>query len=379
LHPAGQRLLWISFLIVLLIFVDPVFSSIVGKELGFHTESFTITLYRDGLAHISHIIRVDDITPEVSLFLLSESVDNVLVLDENETLLDYEIDGSNITIFTLGAERVALEYDTWSLTSMNAGVWTLSFQNRYNATIKLPEYAEVIFINDTPSSIDAEGNRILLHLPPGIWEISYILSIIPSINFEISNLKISPEEAESGENVTISVSIMNIGGEKGSFDVILKVNGSVEDVRSITLDAGESINVGCRGAREKTGIYIVEVDGLKGKFRVKERLPIVFSLNYILFISAVITLVAVAVFVLAQRRRKPNVEKILEKNPHLREEEKDVLLFLAENDGRAFESEIRQRFPEIPRTTLWRLIRRLEKEEIVKIRRIGRENLVELR
>lgn len=379
MHPTKQSLLWIFTLIILIVSAIPSFSIVIGQESSFYTESFTITLYRDGLAHISHIIRVNDIVPEVSLPLLSESVNNILVLDENETLLEYEIDGSNITIFTLGAEKVTLEYETWLLTSMKAGVWTLSFQNPYNATVKLPEYAEVVFISDAPLSIDTEGNRIVLHLSPGVWEISYILPIAPSANFKISHLKVSPEEAEPGEDVTISVLVTNIGDEKGFYDVTLKVNGSVEDVKSITLDAGKSINIKFRVSKKETGTYIVEVDGLKSEFRVKESQPTATSLKYVILTSVIVALVAVAVFALARRRRKPSIEKILKKNPHLREEERDVLAFLAKNSGRAFESEIRQRFPEIPRTTLWRLIRRLEKEEIVRIRRIGRENLVELR
>jgi len=378
LHPTRQRLLWIFTLIILIVSAIPSFSIVIGKESSFYTESFTITLYRDGLAHISHIIRVNDIVPEVSLPLLSESVNNILVLDENETLLEYEIDGSNITIFTLGAEKVTLEYETWLLTSMKAGVWTLSFQNPYNATVKLPEYAEVVFISDAPLSIDTEGNRIMLHLSPGVWEISYILPFAPSANFKVSHLKISPEEAEPGEDVTISVLVTNIGDEKGFYDVILKVNGSVEDVKSITLDAGKSINIKFRVSKKETGTYIVEVDGLKKEFRIKER-QFVVTLNHMILISVIVASVVVAAFASTWRRRKPSIKKILKKNPHLRKEERNVLVFLAENNGRAFESEIRQRFPEIPRTTLWRLIRRLEKEEIVKIRRIGRENLVELR
>ncbi|MEX2690787.1 MAG: hypothetical protein Q6351_010795, partial [Candidatus Njordarchaeum guaymaensis] len=85
MHPTRQSLLWIFTLIILIVSAIPSFSIVIGKESSFYTESFTITLYRDGLAHISHIIRVNDIVPEVSLPLLSESVNNILVLDENET------------------------------------------------------------------------------------------------------------------------------------------------------------------------------------------------------------------------------------------------------------------------------------------------------
>jgi len=43
------------------------------------------------------------------------------------------------------------------------------------------------------------------------------------------------------------------------------------------------------------------------------------------------------------------------------------------------EAEIRERFPGLPRTTAWRLIRRLEKMEIVIVKKIGLQNQIELK
>ena len=61
------------------------------------------------------------------------------------------------------------------------------------------------------------------------------------------------------------------------------------------------------------------------------------------------------------------------------QEERDVIRFLTENDGKAFESQIREKFPDIPRTSLWRLVKRLEKLDIILIKKIGLENRVELK
>jgi len=79
------------------------------------------------------------------------------------------------------------------------------------------------------------------------------------------------------------------------------------------------------------------------------------------------------------RRRGYNIEKIFKMHPRLNKEEKDVIQFLAENEGKAFESQIRERFTDIPRTSLWRLVKRLEKLEILKVKKIGLENQVELK
>lgn len=58
--------------------------------------------------------------------------------------------------------------------------------------------------------------------------------------------------------------------------------------------------------------------------------------------------------------------------------EEEVVSFLRRRGGRALEAELREAFPHIPKTTMWRLLRRLEKEGRVRIRKVGLQNLVEL-
>jgi hypothetical protein len=72
------------------------------------------------------------------------------------------------------------------------------------------------------------------------------------------------------------------------------------------------------------------------------------------------------------------VTKIMEEKPHLRPEDQEVLMYLAEKEGAAFESEIRAKF-QLPKTTIWRLVKRLEREELVEIRKAGGQNLIKLR
>jgi uncharacterized membrane protein len=72
------------------------------------------------------------------------------------------------------------------------------------------------------------------------------------------------------------------------------------------------------------------------------------------------------------------VGKILEERQHLRPEDRQVLKFLVEKEGAAFESEIRTKF-QLPKTTIWRLVKRLEREELVEIRKAGGQNLIKLR
>jgi uncharacterized membrane protein len=73
-----------------------------------------------------------------------------------------------------------------------------------------------------------------------------------------------------------------------------------------------------------------------------------------------------------------DVEKIFEKHETLRLDEREVIKFLVENNGEVFATEIRDRF-DMPRSTTWRLIRRLKNLEIVEEKKIGNQSLVRIR
>jgi uncharacterized membrane protein len=270
-------------------------TTVVAQSL-FEVESIDLTVYRDGLVHITQTLIVDELAPEVTLPLLSASIENLIVLDESQLAVDYEINGGNLTVFTLGAERVLVEYDTVSLTRKEAEVWTLIADNPYNLTVFLPQNATVIYLNSMPTAIDTSGAGIRLSLYLGQWEISYVLPLLP----------------EDG-----------------------------------TEDNGAPLTA--------------------------------FPIEYLIAAIVAVTAVILSALLIVRRRRGTNVAKTMKAYPQLKKEDKEVLEFLAERGGKAFEAEIRERFPDMPRTSLWRLVRRLERLEIVEVKRIGLENQVQLR
>jgi uncharacterized membrane protein len=79
-----------------------------------------------------------------------------------------------------------------------------------------------------------------------------------------------------------------------------------------------------------------------------------------------------------QTTKEVDVDKLFEKEKHLRPEEKQVIQFLAEKNGTAFEAELYEKL-NLPRTTTWRLLKRLEKMAIVDIQKSRRQNIVSIR
>ena len=91
--------------------------------------------------------------------------------------------------------------------------------------------------------------------------------------FKVSNLRISPIEVSVGEPVAISLTVTNIGGESGEYTITLKINGTVEAKRTVTLSGEESTVVEFTVSKDVAGTYVVEVNGLTGSFRVKAAPP----------------------------------------------------------------------------------------------------------
>ena len=71
-------------------------------------------------------------------------------------------------------------------------------------------------------------------------------------------------------------------------------------------------------------------------------------------------------------------ETIFTLRPELREDDKEIVKFIFENGGQALESELRKKFLQ-PRTTMWRAVKRLERQGIIEISKKELQNMVKLK
>ena len=77
-------------------------------------------------------------------------------------------------------------------------------------------------------------------------------------------------------------------------------------------------------------------------------------------------------------KKQFDLESVQKIRPDLRDDDKEILAFLQSNGGKAFESELRKKFLQ-PKTTMWRAIRRLERQEIIEVTKKDMQNLIKLR
>ena len=162
IYSINSGILFFCFLI-LVVNID----GALGQSISY-PQSTNVTFYRDGLAHCTQQFSIDALVPEITVPLLSESPQNILLIDENSTAVDYKLTGNNLTVYTLGASELLVEYDTIQLTSKEAEVWTLLTQYPYNMTIFLPVNSTVVYLSEIPLAIETMEGAITMDLTAGI-------------------------------------------------------------------------------------------------------------------------------------------------------------------------------------------------------------------
>jgi uncharacterized membrane protein len=110
--------------------------------------------------------------------------------------------------------------------------------------------------------------------------------------------------------------------------------------------------------------------------------------DYAILIAGIV-IVAVLIGAYLFTRKKPksapipdriefDLERLFEEHPELRVDDREVLRYLAENDGEAFAYDIRERF-DIPRTSAWRMVQRLQRFEVADERKVGGQSLINIK
>ena len=267
-----------------------------------------LIIYPDGSTHISAEIDIDPFLTDYELNLFGSTIDNLVVVGDNEFLLDTSIMDDSVLIQTFGSSVITIDYDIHDLVSKQGRLWTFSLDSPSNFTLLLPKNSAIVGMINLPINMEIINDQNQLTLSPGKTEIDYLFS--NTISNSIPDPKI--------EINYFSYAI--IGGV-----LIIILIGSVIIIRTKQ----------------------------KNHKSVEDNLTI-------------------------QRNNILDVETIFNLKPDLREDDKELVKFIFNNGGEALESELRKKFLQ-PRTTMWRAVKRLEREGVIEIEKKDLQNLVKLR
>jgi hypothetical protein len=92
----------------------------------------------------------------------------------------------------------------------------------------------------------------------------------PPAVFKLSELSINMEVANPGEEVAITVHIVNTGGSKGAYIAELKINGVAEQSDRVVMAPGSSYIPVFKVTKTEPGTYSVAIGDLTGKYTVQK-------------------------------------------------------------------------------------------------------------
>jgi uncharacterized membrane protein len=343
------------------------FSTPVVAQVGFTSSSLSLTVFADGAIRVEYILDVDTTLPRISVPLFGEVYQNIAILDGFENPLDYSLIQESVIIDTLGSDSVEISYETFDLTNKTERIWTFAEDLPIDTLVSLPERSTIISVNQLPLAISTVGDRTVITIPSGSLLLSYNIGILGTREHALALIfdaesKIS-QATEQGMIVLEAQQLLDDAQEKYSLEEysesIVLAEHAIEAVQNIDSDADE--------------IDLMIIPGV---------------------IGVVIISIAVGTLLLRRARGKRNpsssvdipdlkkwrdidIAKILIENPQLRLEDQEVIRFIAESGGEAFELEIREKF-QLPKTTVWRMGKRLVEAEIVEIVNLRGNNLLRI-
>jgi uncharacterized membrane protein len=386
-----------------------------------------MTIYADGTVGVVYSVDADPTLVRVAVPLFGTTFTNLIVVNENGIPLVSAESGSTSTVDALGATSLTFTYSTPDLTSKVGILWTINATSPVNLLVLLPAGSTVVSMSQLPLDIRAVNERTQITLPPGSDSISYVIStvgtpehaqtVIQDAEATINTVKAKGViTADADTLLAQAKTALNAGAYTTAEQLATQAKTSALDTDLLAQTAASAIqkatnaiqaakNEGrtstittAEGYLANAQNYQATGDYAKAKTNADQAYDSAITSkspmdNTLLIVGgAVVLLVAVAGVILYMRRRqeaptpplpqpkkgeegKVNLEAIFQKNPDLRVDDKEVCRFLAERNGEAFANEIRDRF-DIPRTSAWRMIRRLITMGIVEERKIGGQSLI---
>jgi len=346
-------------------------SSFVQYAIG-SPKILDFTIYIDGTTHVFYQTDVDSQSPDFTLNLYGNSIENLVVQDENGTLLSSKINENIANIETLGSSTIKADYDTPDLISKNGKTWTFHVNSSIDYSILLPKNTVIVGMSASPLNMQIVDGQSLISLPSGSSDISYVFGVLGTS--QTATLAI--QKAQDFINTVNSAGVKTPMASAKLEEARLDFNqGKYSDAESL---ANSAKNTALQEQQTTNSISSTSSNNMT--------IPIL--------IVGVIVAAGVTGFIIMKKTRSSKIitrseipknnyiptdkETIYKLKPELRQDDKEIVAFISEKGGQVYESELRKKFL-MPRTTMWRAVKRLEREDIIEIEKVDQQNLIKLR
>lgn len=394
--------------------------------------SLEVKVYPDGSTLVTYVVESDPTKVRVDVELFSDSYSNLIIRDEDGIPLGSTIIENGLTVDSIGASELVIVYTTSDLTTKEGPIWNLNLSSPVSTTVVLPQGAAIFDLGDIPTDLGNINGAQYVEMPAGEVYVSFILAM-PNLIGE-AQTAINEAEAyfaslesqdyvfiEAHSELTHAKQLLDtdqyIEAKSMAYQAMDTADETVETANSAAVEialAESSVTSAQEDGRTEglpqaidtlnsAKTYYSEGSYLEAETAAKQASHLALLAdepsrgNTLLFLGIVILIAAAGggyYLMRVRRQEEPaplqpeskvlefeektvDLEKIFGVNEDLRLEDREVIKFLAENNGEAFATEIRDRF-DMPRSSAWRLIRRLKSLEIVEEVKVGNQSLVKI-
>ena len=377
--PEGMLFVRINYILTTMVrapviaacFVLLTLSSFVQYAVG-SPKVLDFTIYTDGTTHVFYQTDVDSQSPDSTLNLYGNSIENLVVQDENGTLLSSKVDESTATVETLGSSTIKADYDTPDLISKNGKTWTFHVNSPIDYSILLPKNSVIVGMSVSPLNMQIVDDQSLISLPSGSSEINYIIGVLGTS--QTATLAIQKAQdfinTITSTGVKTPMALAKLEEARTDFN-----QGKYSDAESL---AGAAKSLALQEQQTTNSVKSISSDNLPISVLIVGGIIIVGVTGFIMIKRKRSSNTIIPSVITKNNHIAPDKETIYKLKPELRQDDKDIVAFISEKGGQVFESELRKKFL-MPRTTMWRAVKRLEREDVIEIEKVDQQNLIKLR
>jgi len=326
--------------------VAPKYQSLEGEMLFVRNTDILSTMVRIPIVVIG-LVLIALSTPIQQSFASSRTLDFTIYQD-GSTHVFYELDADPLELeITVELFGEMIE----NITIIDEDGFLLSNEIDHNLVVIETFGASHISIDyDTQDLVSKTGK---------IWSFSVdapvqysLLTPKDSVIIEMSNFPISMQVDNEQSNLTLPPGQTNIS-------YFISTLASAQPTQPIPEDAADNSLILYAG--------IIAAVGIAAIIAIKKSRPS--------------KAIEPSVTIQKEEQPKPqslDPEAIFKIKRDLREDDKEIINFISANGGQAYESELRKKFLQ-PRTTMWRAVKRLERQGIIEIEKKDLQNIVKLK
>lgn len=386
----------------------------------------TVEVFQDGSASVEYTVEPDPTLASVNVTLFGEDYADLLVTDRSSVMLDWSVIQGGVEVDSLGSDEIIIAYSTQSLTNKTGSTWSIMLDAPVNPIVTIPAGSVLVGLSPPPIDIYVIDNRAVITMPAGVSRVSYLIGTTGTREHALVLLSGAEKAVNSAKLLGLVVDDAEaaLAQARSAYDAGLysqseqfstqasrlaqetaaaagEAETAIQDAKTLlqskqgvisqeSLDAASSL-IDSAEDMYTAGDYPSALgDAEQAYTLLSEAEPTQSSNQTLLIAGAALAALLAAGYAYLRRGGKPeaparpdeppvsvDLDAVFRDRPHLRTDDKAVLRFI-QGKGGAFITEVRDHF-NIPKSSAWRMARRLEEEGLLTVSSVGRETYLQLR